>query len=232
MTYKDLVKKLQAEMNALGSKLTVDGDPGAKTQAEVEKYDVELKLTKAAQSEPLPGMHLHPIDWLRNEKSTLAGVKEVPGNKDNPRIVQYHKHSGNIGGEKATHHDEVPWCSSVLNCAADECGMEKTNSALASSWDKYGEDSGDTVEEGDIVTIRHTGGGRHVCLANKTFSRRAGGSFEALGGNQGNQIKVSTFPVAHIIGARKWKAKGGTKTAPIGSKPGDIEADGSSESTR
>lgn len=167
----------------------------------------------------------HPIDWMRGE----LGQKEIPGKQDNPRIREYHKHCANIGSKE--HPDEVPWCSSILNAAADNCGMYKTDNALASSWDKYGIDTGDVVEQGDIITIRHEGGGRHVCLANKTFRRSLSKTFEGLGGNQSNAVKVSTYRVSTIVACRKWIKKPGTITAPIGSPPetGPI-ADGSKES--
>lgn len=151
---------------------------------------------------------LHPIDWLRNEMK--LGAVEIPGSKHNPRIVEYHKHSGNIGGEKATHPDEVPWCSSVLQAAADACGMYKTDNALASSWDKYvGEKLkiGDWVEEGDIIRLAHPGG--HVTLANKRFQWTGKGTFDGLGGNQSNRIKVSTFSQSTIVSIHRWKPKKG-----------------------
>lgn len=226
MIYRDLVKKLQSEMNALGSKLTVDGVPGPVTQAELMKYDVALVVS---QKPALPDVtvggdytHMHPVDWVRGE----LGQKEIAGSKDNPRIRWYHTHCANIGSKE--HPDEVPWCSSFVNAAADECGMEKTDNALAASWKSYGVDTGDQVEEGDIVCI----GSSHVTLANKAFNRRTAKTFEGLGGNQGNACKVSTYSVSSISTVRKWKPKPGTVTAPIGTKAGGATGDGDKESTR
>ena len=56
----------------------------------------------------------------------------------------------------------------------------KKDNALARSWKKYGVDSGDEVEEGDIVVL----GDSHVTLANKSFNRKRDKYFEGLGGNQ------------------------------------------------
>lgn len=225
MTYKDLVRKLQAELNRLGESLTVDGDPGPKTQAALAKYDVNL-VAAPTPKEEIPvkegATHLHPLDWARRE----LGQKEVAGSKDNPRIRWYHTHCANIGSKE--HPDEVPWCSSFVNAAADECGMEKTDNALAASWKKYGEDSGDEVEAGDIVCI----GSSHVTLANKAFNRKKDKTFEGLGGNQGNQVKVSNYSTSSISTCRKWKAKPGTVSSPIGTKAPPASADGDQESTR
>jgi uncharacterized protein (TIGR02594 family) len=229
VTYSELVKKLQTELNRLGESLKVDGDPGAKTIAALKSYDVAVVASKKSQPQPAPiegpFTHRHPIDWLRGE----LGQKEVPGSRDNPRIRWYHTHCANIGGKE--HPDEVPWCSSVINAAADECGMYKTDNALAASWDGYGYDVGAYVAEGDIVTIK-TSSGRHVTLANKKFNRYNDSTFQGLGGNQGNMVKVSTYSCSSIVACRRWKAKPGTKTAPIGTKPGAVEGDGDNESTR
>lgn len=168
--------------------------------------------------------HMHPIDWARRE----IGTKEILGKKDNPRIRWYHTFSKNIGGME--HPDEVAWCASFINACGANCGMEITANALAASYDKYSEDTGDWVEEGDIVTIAHPG--RHVTMANKRFNRKVEKSFQGLGGNQGNTVKVSSYATNTIRGARKWKPKPGTISAPISSKfEGKVEDNGP-ESTR
>lgn len=202
MQVRDLIKGLQSQMNAQGESLTVDGVLGPKTEAALAKYDVNCVVSiSPVVLPPEDAKLLTPIAWARGE----LGNKEIPGAQDNPRIRWYHTHCANIGSKE--HPDEVAWCSSFLNAAADECGMEKTDNALASSWDKYGEDSGDQVEEGDIITIRHPDGSRHVTLANKAFNRKNDQTFEGLGGNQSNSVKVSVYKTSEIVSARKWKPK-------------------------
>lgn len=184
------------------------------------KFDAEIVVSLIPENQPgIPdgATHLAPIDWVRGE----LGQKEIPGSKDNPRIRWYHTHCANIGNKE--YPDEVSWCSSILNAAADECGMEKSDNALATSWKEYGMDSGDNVEEGDIVVI-YTGGsgsGHHVTLANKSFSKARDDVFEGIGGNQSNTVKVSTYSTANIRAARKWVKKAGTVTGPVttGSDP-------------
>lgn len=212
MKVNDLIKKLQSEMNLQGESLKVDGILGPKTMASLEKFDFNVVLSKKPETQPeVPkdSTHLAPIDWARGE----LGQKEIAGSQDNPRIRWYHTHCANIGSKE--HPDEVAWCSSFLNAAADECGMKKTDNALASSWEKYGEDTGDQVDEGDVIVIRRADGGRHVTLANKPFSRSQDKYFEGLGGNQSNSVCVSTYSTANIVAARKWVAKSGTVSAPI-----------------
>jgi uncharacterized protein (TIGR02594 family) len=202
--------------------LVVDGIVGPLTQAAL---DVALEALKTAPVVVGAYTHVHPITWARGE----LGQKEILGKADNPRIRWYHTHCANIGSKE--HPDEVPWCSSFVNAAADECGMEKTDNALAVSWRNYGTDSGDLVEEGDIVVL----GTRHVTLANAPFNRKTDKTFAGLGGNQGNACKVSTYSVAEVSAARKWKPKPGTVTAPIVASAGKLETENATvknESTR
>lgn len=204
MTYRDLVKKLQTAMNAQGETLTVDGDPGPKTQAALSKFDVTIGLSKAPVVSPPVADAKSPIAWAR----TQLGQKEISGSKDNPVIQEYHSHA-RLGSSQ---HDEVPWCSSFLNAAADATGMEKTNDASAISWKKYvGEDTGDQVEEGDVILLTPTVSGStgHVTMANKPFSRSKDKTFEGIGGNQSNSVCVATYPTSRIVVAKKWKPKAG-----------------------
>ena len=206
MTYKELVKKIQSEMNAQGERLTVDGDPGPVTQRALENFDVAIVLSRK------PLVVVDPksvLEWARGE----LGNKEIPGAKDNPRIRWYHTHCANIGSKE--HADEVAWCSSFLNAGADECGMKKTDNALASSWKTYGEDTGDQVEAGDIIVLKSSVGSGHVTLANKPFNRKTDKTFEAIGGNQSNAVTVTTYDVKKIVAARKWVPLSNSPVKPM-----------------
>lgn len=176
--------------------------------------------------------HLHPIDILRS----VAGEREIYGSKDNPLIAHFHEHSGNLGthSEGADYHDEVPHCASAQNWAADGAGCEKSNNALASSWGKPYSDKfkahvykvGDMVPEGALVCL-----GGHITLANRAFHYNGKGSFEGFGSNQGNTIKTSTYSQSSIKNICEFVPKGGTRLAPIGTKPVPSTGSGN-ESTR
>jgi uncharacterized protein (TIGR02594 family) len=140
-----------------------------------------------------------PYDYAVKE----IGQKEIVGPRHNPRIIEYHAATS---GKFST--DEVPWCASFINWVGRMAGMEVTNSALASSWDKYNVGGTDSGEVGDIVTLRHPSGGRHVALLNKPY-KKGDHTFEALGGNQNNQVKLSTYNSSEIVSIRKWKPKKG-----------------------
>lgn len=227
------IRNMKREINAINpaAKLTVDGALGIS----VGEKTLAALATALKVETTIPVMRLHPIDWVRNEKKTLD-PKEISGTaKNNPRIQWYLEHCDNIGGFKdgKLHADEVPWCSALPNAAADACGCLKTNNALASSWDRYSGKSykkGDKIPEGAIVRIAHPGG--HVTLANKAFTWSGTGSFEGLGGNQGNMIKVSSYSQKYIVSIHDWAPKPGVVIPAVKSSSTGSAADGDKESTR
>lgn len=243
MTQREWNKKLQAALNKKGADFALTGTYGKKTEAEADKYNIEIVLTpKVAVVPPVsvgtgpkpiypskhpyhfrfdhllpaPYTHIHPIDMVRYIVS--RNEHEIPGPKHNPFIAHLHEHSGNLGvhSEGADYADEVPHCSSGLNFTADMTGCAKTDNALAASWSNYGNPrSGDWVEEGDIIHIKN-GNQNHVTLANKRFNRKTAKTFEGVGFNQGNTIKTSNYSTASIKSVQVWKPLPGTVLAPIG----------------
>lgn len=142
-----------------------------------------------------------PYQWVRLE----YGQTEIAGDGNNDRISFYHSHSGNLGKQKMP--DEVPWCSSLLNAAADACGYKKTDNALASSWIEYGEDTGQYIREGDIVVLKRPDGGFHVTLCAQAFVKGKDLIFFGLGGNQSNMVCVKKYVASNIVATRKWVKK-------------------------
>lgn len=126
------------------------------------------------------------------------GTREIPGRgKDNPRILEYHA--------TTTYHakqDEVPWCSSFLNWVVTKAGVKGTNSAAARSWLYWGELCTDPVPGCIVVLKRGAPPSAHVGF----FIRRVEGGFiKVLGGNQSDQVKLSYFPEADVLGYRTIK---------------------------
>lgn len=121
------------------------------------------------------------------------GVHEVKGG-ENPRILEYHDCTSLNACE-----DEVPWCSAFANWCCKQAGIEGTGSAAARSWLKWGTSC--EPEEGCIVILRRPPNPEsgHVGF----FVRQIDGLVEVLGGNQGDQVKLSRFHVSDVIGYRK-----------------------------
>lgn len=116
------------------------------------------------------------------------GVREIAGAKHNPRIVLYH--ASTQGGAMS---DETPWCSSFINYCVEQAGMQGTDTKWAKSWNNWGQDVTSDPAVGDIVVFSRKGmnvDGGHVGF----FVGDAGNSVHVLGGNQGDTIRVSSYP--------------------------------------
>jgi uncharacterized protein (TIGR02594 family) len=117
------------------------------------------------------------------------GVKEVPGQDDNPRIIEYHATTL----LRAT-DDEVPWCSAFVNWCVTQAGYIGTNSAAAKSWLGWGKKLEEPVK-GCICVLSRIGG-NHVGLFH---DKDDAGFIYILGGNQGDRVSISRFPISRLI---------------------------------
>lgn len=144
--------------------------------------------SKAQQETPAGARDITPsakagvaFSWMPIAEDEV-GVKEVPGLRHNPRILEYHKTTT----LKAT-TDEVPWCSSFVNWVMLQAGYTGTKSAAARSWANWGIGLVDPVPGCIVVMTRGEGG--HVGF----YVRHDADYLWLLGGNQNNEVKVSMF---------------------------------------
>ncbi|HEY9008986.1 MAG TPA: TIGR02594 family protein [Ohtaekwangia sp.] len=128
------------------------------------------------------------------------GQKEVPGAGNNAAIVRYAQESGftNIN------NDETSWCSIFLNWCAKKAGLRGTGKADARSWLLAGQRVDNNPEPGDIVVfwrenINSWKGHVGIFFGFSKDNTRV----YCLGGNQGNQVSISAFPVANVLGFRR-----------------------------
>lgn len=133
------------------------------------------------------------MKWLEAALLELGdAVREVPGDKDNPRIVEYHATTT----LRAT-DDETPWCSSFVNWCVIQAGLRGTNSAMARSWLKWGRECGPTL--GAVVVLsRGEPPAGHVGF----FVGQRWGRVFVIGGNQGNAVSVARYPADRVLGYR------------------------------
>lgn len=136
---------------------------------------------------------INPHDWMGIAKGEM-GIKEIPGSKENPRIIEYHsKTSG------AFSSDEVPWCSSFVNWVLNTAGYNTTRSAMARSWLSWGVPL-QKPKFGCVVVLTRgkskTSG--HVGF----FIKKNMFTIELLGGNQSNQVKISKYYTWQVLGYR------------------------------
>lgn len=135
--------------------------------------------------------------WYRIAKRELDdGVVEFPGRSvHNPRIVEYH---ASVPG--GFDEDEVPWCSSFVNWCMEQAETRGSESAGARSWEKWGTTLAEPKLGAVSVFWRGTksSGKGHVGF----FVKETSAGVSILGGNQGNQVSVDTYPKERLLSYR------------------------------
>lgn len=141
--------------------------------------------------------------WLEIAEKEIGTLEKRGG--ENPRIIEYHSTTTLKARE-----DEIAWCSSFVNWCMTKAGIKGTNSAAAISWTTWGLPL-EQPKEGCVVVIRQkkkgadkaTGStsGNHVAF----FKKIEGGRIYLLGGNQSDQVKVSSFGLgSYEVVAYRW----------------------------
>lgn len=130
------------------------------------------------------------LSWYKVARKEV-GVKELIGNADNPRIVEYHATTT----LRAT-DDEIPWCSSFINWCMQQAGYTGSRSAAARSWMTWGRAIAKPVH-GCVVVLTRQGGG-HVGL----YEREDDVYVWLLGGNQDDAVNVRAYHKSRVLGYR------------------------------
>jgi uncharacterized protein (TIGR02594 family) len=147
-------------------------------------------LAALVSSNPKPNSP--DVPWLVVAKNEL-GTKEIPGDRDNPRILEYHRATS-----LAASDDETPWCAAFVNWVFKQVNIPGTNSAMARSFLQWGRAIMNPVPGCVVVFARGAYPSGHVAF----FLSRSGGFVTVLGGNQSNQVKISEYPASDVLGYR------------------------------
>ena len=149
---------------------------------------------------------------LYNIAARLAGLREIPGGKDDPLIMAMLKLD-----DDWPEHDETPWCSSFLNWIVWDYNLvmgrrlPRSRSKMARSWLNVGEpiQLHQARVGWDIVVLwrgeRNSTAG-HVGL----FAGREAGDVLLLGGNQNNAVNIAAYDAERVIGVRRLYEEGAT----------------------
>lgn len=148
-------------------------------------------------SESPDGVHIHRgagLDYMAVARAEL-GIREVPGTKSNPRILEYHRFT-----TLQARSDEVDWCSAFCNFVLESVGIPGTRSALARSWLRWGVRI-ETPVPGCIVILKR---GSESWQGHVGFLVELSGRdrLQVLGGNQGKRVSIATFKRADVLGYR------------------------------
>lgn len=132
--------------------------------------------------------------------ASQLGVKEAPGAKDNPQVVEYHKYSTlkNLVGLA----DSVPWCTSFVCWVLEKVGMGSTNSTAARSFLKWGVSTFHDALPGDVIVFwrgSKNGWQGHVGI----LLAKKGNLLYVLGGNQADSVNISSYTDAKLLDIRR-----------------------------
>jgi uncharacterized protein (TIGR02594 family) len=129
------------------------------------------------------------------------GLKEVPGEVNNKRILQYF----NEIGHNWVQNDETAWCSAFANFVAKTAGCLYSKELNARSWLNVGK-STSNPEIGDIVVYWRESPDSWKGHVGFYFGYNESGThIITLGGNQDNMVKFSLYPVNRLLGFRNIK---------------------------
>jgi uncharacterized protein (TIGR02594 family) len=123
------------------------------------------------------------------------GVKEFPGDGDNPRIVQYLQSTTLEAPYNS--NDETAWCSAFVNWCVERSGYEGTDSAWARSWLEWGKKTAQP-KRGCIVVFERGLKYGHVGF----YVRKTQSNIYVLGGNQDDAVNEKGYPTSKLLGYR------------------------------
>lgn len=149
-----------------------------------------------------------PNEQLYLHASTFIGVKELPGDADNPHIMEFFR----ACGHKWVNSEETPWCSAAMNAWCRDLGMPSTGSLRARSWLEVKSNaeykvvtinSIDDLLLGDLLVLwrgKRNGSQGHITM----FTSVHGGRLNALGGNQSNKVCVKAYPNYRFLAGKRF----------------------------
>ncbi len=127
---------------------------------------------------------------------TEYGNHDILGAQNNPDVLKYYK---KIGQGWVT-DDDTAWCAAFVGYCLEMAGILSTKLLNARSYLKWGKPTV-TPQMGDIVVfwrISPNSAYGHVSF----FIRERDGLIYCLGGNQSDQVCISTYPKSMVLGYR------------------------------
>ena len=125
------------------------------------------------------------------------GVKEIPGEENNPVILEYFKEIGHSWVQE----ESTAWCSAYVNWCAKRTGYEYTGKLDARSWLSVGNVVTEP-EVGDVVIfwrVKKDSWYGHVGF----YISEDEHYIYVLGGNQSNMVNISPYPKYRLLGYRR-----------------------------
>lgn len=125
--------------------------------------------------------------------SEFYGLKEIPGEENNPQILQFFKDIG----KNWVQADETAWCAAFISWIALECGCERSGQLTARSWLNIGMKTS-KPQLGNIVVLWRESINSwkgHVGL----YINEDEKYIYCLGGNQNNQVNIKPYSKKQLL---------------------------------
>jgi uncharacterized protein (TIGR02594 family) len=119
------------------------------------------------------------------------GVREIPGAKHNPRIIEYMLSTTLPNADKLP--DETDWCACFTSWCMVQAGVEGIHSALVNPWLKWGEPIPEP-RRGCIVIFNWG----HIGF----YIGENGPYIRSLGGNQSQAVWISSYERTRVLAYR------------------------------
>lgn len=203
--------KLQKRLNKLTqSNLKEDGHFGPATKKALQDFQKSKGLSGSGMigEKTLEFLGLKvESNFMGTDISTKVyematkeiGQKEVKGEQDNPRILEYHQTTGKFSD------DSVSWCGSFVSWCLTQCGLPTLGSegASARAWLKYGKET-KSPKKGDIVVFwrvaRNSWQGHVAFYDSETTTH-----IRCLGGNQSDAVNIQSYAKSQLLGFRTYQ---------------------------
>lgn len=131
------------------------------------------------------------VPWV-DLAATFLGVKEIPGPKNNPQILEFLK--------GISSNEDTPWCAAFVNYVMTHSGYKGSGSAMARSFEKSSNFTHTNNYTPGAIVTRYRGD-KAAGLGHVGFAvGRKPGFVAFLGGNQGDKVSVSWQPEEFITG--------------------------------
>ena len=123
---------------------------------------------------------------------SFYGMKEIPGEQDNPNIVMMFRNLG----YSWINDDETPWCAAFVNYCLKLTSLPYTGKLNARSFSEWGIET-NMPRVGDVVVFNRGSDPAkgHVAF----FIKEDDEHVYVLGGNQANQVNISRYPVSRKL---------------------------------
>lgn len=130
---------------------------------------------------------------------SYIGLEEWPGAKHNPAVVGlFH-----AVGHSQINDDETPWCAAFVGSVLAQLGLPHTGKLNARSYLGWGQEvTQREARPGDVVVFwrgSRDGWQGHVAF----LVRFEGDGVIVRGGNQGNKVSDSRYPLTRVLGYRR-----------------------------